>query len=616
MSLSVLRGVRIAALGALALTSSSFAFQSLPTPVGVNGYYVFVERTTAGDQIVGFNPDFGNGTAVTFPMLGALSNTHNRRSMQTPLEVLPTLAFDGLDPVPHVLVPTILTIGGFSTLSIESVHVASSVATSCSGGGLACPTTLVSGAGFVFDYDMLVVPGGGVFVEYSNGAATTVVQLGLAPGAAAFVTSANTFAQPPTPFATRMTYDPVTNAVVVPLLNGIGTLNATSGAFGTLQPTPAVPGAGGAQYVVGTNLAAGFNTPTGQTVVFGLNRPGGVSGHGYGYMNPATGAATFVGGDPFGATRSLAPGFTDPAVSVVGGQPVAVFSTASPSVVFGGPPINGVVGILTGGTTGVTVASTALRVGTTALGGLGNLELTRPTPTNVVSLFAIDASTNTEYVATVGLGGGTPIGSLAISAPLAAPGNLSATDRPWNMPGGSNYQVLDGAGSMLTYTITGGATAPTITLGATVGSLGLPTTTFNIHSGPSPLLGFGPAPVALLGLDGNAVTPSHGLFAGAPIAPAGFNVQYNDPFPYVALPTATFVWTPPLASSVATFGARTPAFNLTTAGGTLPAAAALMYPGGFAGLTLPVFLYFQGGYFGGSVFYVSTGSIVSEVVAF
>ncbi len=631
MSASSLRAARFALFAAALLLPNAARSQSLPIPPGNNGYYVFVERAGTGSDVLTIhNPDFAlfagvNGTTQV-ALTGQLSATHNRRAAQTRLEVLPTLAFDGVDPVPHVLVPTVSVVAGVTTLNVEAAHFALTTASVCGPNGASCAVALATGAANRFDYDILPITSNGtVFVEFSNGqtgaaAQTTVVQLQLFPGVAPVVLNQFTFNQAPTPFATRMTFDSASNGVVVPLLNGVVSINVTTGVASTIVQTPALGGGGfGPRYIVGTNLALGFNSIAGQSVVFGLSRPGGVSGHSWGAYNPATNFATFGANDPFGVGRSLAPGFNEPAVSTVGGAAVAVLLTATPSVVGGGTPGAGAVGLLSAtGATNITATTSALTTGGAPLGAFGNPEVLRPTAGNVASLLAANPANGQQFVAAVGLGGGVALGSLAVSAPLAGAVDVQATDRPWNLPGGNNYVVADSvASAMLTFTITAGAGVPTITLSASAPVSGQSSSAVNIFSGPSVPLGLANVPAAI-GAFSDGLNAGQDIAAvGAPLALAGFTLSFVDPLPaapYNASGPLAFVWTPPAASSVALFGARTPVFNVTSALGALPVAPSFAYPASLAGSTLVVL--FQGGYYGAAQFYASGLVIASEIASF
>lgn len=640
MSALSLRAAHSALIGAALLLSSVATAQSLPVPPGNNGYYVFVERPTTGPEVLTIhNPDFSffagvNGT-VQVTLSGQLSNTHNRRGVQTQLEVAPTLAYDGIDLVPHILVPTFTTGVGSTTLNLESAHFAQSVPTTCPTAGASCVLPLFAGPTARFDYDLLPVGAAGlVFAEFSNGitgagAQTMVAQLQLVSGATPVLMSQVVFNQAPSPFATRMTYDPASNGVVVPLLNGVVSINATTGVASTIQLTPVVGGGFGPRYVVGTNLSLGFNSPASQAIVFGLSRPGGISGHSWGAYNPATNVANFGAADPFGVGRSLAPGFNEVAVSNVAGASVAVLLTATPSVVGGGIPTLGAVGLLRStGAAPIAVTTTPLVTGGTALGAFGNPELARPTPGDVVSLLAADAATGQQFVAAVGLGGATPLGSLTVSAPLSGGVDVQATDRPWNLPGGNNYVVLDPLGQeLLTYTIGSGGGAPSVTLsvvtsvlsGSTSPAIGGSTTVVNIFSGSAALLGLPAVPAALAGLGDNLGNiGEHIVTVGAPVAAPGFMVTFPDlvaAVPFGAVGAAAFVWTPAAPASIATFGARAPVFNFTTALGLLPAAPAFAFPGAFAGAAT-LALSFHGGHYGTSVYYATGAPIVSELASF
>ncbi|MBL8803246.1 MAG: hypothetical protein JNN27_14670 [Planctomycetes bacterium] len=628
MSRLLSSGALVALLSASALPTYATAAQSLPTAPGNNGFYVFVERLAAGpDQLIVHNPDPGffapPATATNVVTLtGQISNQHNRRALQSRFEVAPTLAYDGVTPVPHILVPTVFSVGGVNTLSVESAHF---VPGSCSSAGVSCVLTMFSAQGARFDYDMISVGATGtVFVEFSNGlggaaARTVVEQLQLTPGAPATLVNRFSFNQAPTPFATRMTFDAATNRLIVPLLNAIGNINVTAGTSTTSALTPFVPGTG-VRYQVGSNIALGFNAIGGQNTVFGLARPGPISGHGWGAFNSTTGVAAYTGGDPFGVGRALSPGFSEPAVSLTGGFAVAVIPVSTPSAPGGGIPTAGALGLLRGSPAAATLPTTvALNAGPALIGAFGNPELARPAGGSVVTAFAADSSTGRQFVVAVGLGGATPLGSLTTSAPLAGGVDLLATDRPWNLPGGANYVVADsGAGNLLTYTIAAGAAAPTLTLNVASPIGGNVSTALNIFSGASALFGLPSVPAALVGY-ANPVPGlgTHVAAIGLPLAAAGTQLTFADPINSPGLGgVGAYVWTPPPPVTVGILGARTPVFNASTALGVLPAAPVFAYPGVVPATTIGA-ITFQGGYYGATpAFYVSGPPIVSELVAF
>lgn len=618
----------VALLSASALPTYATAAQTLPTATGNNGLYVFVERQPfSPDQLIVFNPDAvifaPPATGVsTITLTGQISNQHNRRALQSRFEVAPTLVYDGVTPVPHVLVPTVLTAGGVNTLSVESAHF---VPGSCSAAGASCVLNLFSAQGARFDYDMIAVGATGtVFVEFSNGLAgaaarTVVEQLQLTPGAPPALVNRFSFNQAPTPFATRMTFDAANNRLIVPLLNAIGNINVTAGTSTTSALTPFVPGTG-VRYQVGSNIALGFNAIGGQNSVFGLVRPGPVSGHGWGAFNSTTGVATYTGGDPFGVGRALSPGFSEPAVSLTGGFSVAAIPVAVPTAPGGGVPTAGAMGLLSGAPAAATTStSVGLTAGPVVLGAFGNPEVTRPTGGSVVTAFAADSVSGRQYVVAVGLGGATPLGSLTTSAPLAGGVDLLATDRPWNLPGGSNFVVADsGAGNLLSYTIAAGAAAPTLTLNATSPIGGTVSTALNVFAGASIPFGLANVPVGLVGFDNAAAgVGTHVVSIGSPLAPAGTQVAYVDLINSLGLGgLGAFVWVPPLPATVGVLGARTPAFNVSTALGVAPVAPVFAYPGIVPTTTIGV-VTFQGGYYGATpAFYASGATIVSELVAF
>lgn len=604
--------------------------QTVPTPPGQFNFYVVADQFAPGvEELVILNPDVPGGPYLSSAILGApIASTLNRRSQSTPAEAQPILVVDATgNTIPHVVVPTLIAAGpGFGNfLYVESFHdgAPAPCATAVTPGTVAtCQVFLGSGDGFAIDYDLLDIGGGVVLAEFSDTVTgtTSVTAITFASGLFPVAGTTWVFNQLPTPYATRMTLAAGGNRVLVPLLNGIGVIDPT---LATPVATISTRGnGGGVQYQVGTNLAAGFNSRMGQTIVFGLRLPGATpgtiaAGHSAGYLNPTTLAVTFAGINPFGAGRALAPGFNEVAIGGTAAAPVAVFLTATPTAPAGGNPGPGGFGLFAGSATGVlTFAGAVTTPAGVPLGSFGNPEVPRAgVPADPVCFYAAAPGGGPDYFVAVGLGLTSPIASVAPAVLLPGFVNPMAGDRPFNLPGGGDFVVDNQApNAVLVFSVAGGAAAPVISPPAIFATLGGSTSMTNIFAGPAPAFGLNNVPAALLGAFMNDV-----VVIGAPLAAPPTSATFVDPVPSgVNPPTGLFTWLPGAPQLVPNMGARIGVFNVSTLLDSAPPSPIFAIPGGSGAPAATSFIKFVGGYIAGTLFYVpfSGLSLTSQIAAF
>lgn len=414
------------------------------------------------------------------------------------------------------------------------------------------PVSQSIGLGFgTVPYDVLV-SGTSMFilVDQPGGANAIVfeitVPLGLGPVPA--LTDFYFCSGRSSPFASRMSIDPISGELVVPLLNSIDTFVTGTGTSPAPTNSFVLPFFGVTQFQVGTNVATGVIGPAGENMIVGLRQPTGVIAHGFLMFSAGVGvgAPIYSGANPFGA-RVLAPGFHEIAISSGANAPVATLLADSLPLSCANPN-QGAVGQVTLNALGQLLVAT-----TPCPSPFGDPEARR-NPTGDPVLFmarcgAIEQPPFTpaqDSICAIGTGAITaggilnPLGSLATAV---LPGFIvpSHCDRPISLPlVGPNHEatVSNGAGAFIGTVIAQLTPGPTIT--------GL------LTSNTIPL---GPNPPASAGATTLANSLNAGLLGPLPISTQGFqdttNFGVSDHLVLgvpIGLPNVVFL-APPLAGS-------------------------------------------------------------------